>query len=163
MDLGVYPAHAVNLFLGEPAELTAYGSHASTGVEAHAAALLELSRDRDGAGRPPRRCSARLEVTLPSRLEVYCTDGRIMIDDFFLRAERAMVIRGDAEPEVLVAQWPGGATPSRAQEVMRCLRAGELQSPLVPWADTLAVARTLDRLADAVGGDRRRRRTVWTG
>ena len=28
---------------------------------------------------------------------------------------------------------------------MRCLRAGEQESPLVPWADTLAVARTLDR------------------
>ena len=29
LDAGVYPAHAVHLFLGEPAELSAYGHHAS--------------------------------------------------------------------------------------------------------------------------------------
>ena len=30
LDAGVYPLHAVNLFLGEPAELLGYGSHAAT-------------------------------------------------------------------------------------------------------------------------------------
>ena len=46
---------------------------------------------------------------------------------------------------MFVAQWPGGGYTFQVQEVMRCLRAGELESPLVPWADTLTVARTLDR------------------
>ncbi len=33
---------------------------------------------------------------------------------------------------------------------MRCLRAGELESPLVPWASTLGAMRTLDRWQAAV-------------
>ena len=40
LDAGVYPLHAVNLFLGEPAGLLGYGSHAATGVDSHAAAVL---------------------------------------------------------------------------------------------------------------------------
>ena len=35
---------------------------------------------------------------------------------------------------------------------MRCLRSGALESPLVPWADTLAVARTLDRWQASIPG-----------
>ena len=34
---------------------------------------------------------------------------------------------------------------------MRCLRAGEPESPLVPWPDTLAVARVLERWRAALG------------
>ena len=48
------------------------------------------------------------------------------------------------EPERFLTQWPGGGYTFQIQEVMRCLRSGEVETPLVPWADTLAVARTLD-------------------
>jgi hypothetical protein len=34
---------------------------------------------------------------------------------------------------------------------MRCLRADEVESPLVPWRDSLAVARTLALWQAAVG------------
>jgi hypothetical protein len=34
---------------------------------------------------------------------------------------------------------------------MRCLRAGEVESPMVPWRDSLAVARTLALWQAAVG------------
>ena len=149
LDAGVYPAHAVNLFLGEPAELSAYGHHAKTGVDVHTAAVLRYpATDRRGPATASMLCSLRSQ--LPNRLAVYGTDGRIMIDDFYLRAERALVFRGDAEPEVLEASWPGQGYTYEAAEVMRCLRAGELESPMVPWADTLAVARTLQAWQEAV-------------
>ena len=54
-------------------------------------------------------------------------------------------------PEVLVTQWPGGGYTFEAQEVMRCLRAGEHESLLVPWRDSLAVARMLALWQAAVG------------
>jgi mannose-6-phosphate isomerase len=69
-----------------------------------------------------------------------------MIDDFFIRPSAMLVYRGrphDVAPEVLVTQWPGGGYTFQAQEVMRCLRAGERESFMVPWGDSLAVARTL--------------------
>ena len=78
---------------------------------------------------------------------MFCTDGSIRLDNFLLPAEMT-VIRGigeDKEEETLVTQWPGGGYTFEIGEVNRCLRAGELESPLVPWRDTLAVARTLDR------------------
>ena len=119
---------------------------APTGVEAHAAALLTYDSTES---RPPATASVActLEADLPSRLEVFCTDGSIRLDNFLLPSEMT-VIRGtgdDKEEETLVTQWPGGGYTFEIGEVNRCLRAGELESPLVPWRDTLAVARTLDR------------------
>ncbi len=38
------------------------------------------------------------------------------------------------------------------EEVNRCLRQGQTQSPVMPWADSLTVARTMDRLAAAATG-----------
>jgi predicted dehydrogenase len=95
-----------------------------------------------------------LEADLPTSLQVYGSSGRIMIDDFFIRPSEMLVYRGrphDVAPEVLVTQWPGGGYTFQAQEVMRCLRAGERESFMVPWGDSLAVARTLALWQTAVG------------
>lgn len=153
LDAGVYPVHAVQLLLGEPDQVLGSGHHARTGVDSHAAALLSYPAT---AERPAATASVlcTLEANLPTRLEIYCTDGHILVDEFFIRPPSMSIFRGNdknVEPEVLIAQWPGGGYTFQAQEVMRCLRAGELESPLVPWADTLAVARTLSRWTAAVG------------
>jgi predicted dehydrogenase len=151
LDLGVYPVHGVNLFLGEPDQVLGSGSHASTGVDSHAAALLTYpATEHRAAATASVLCT--LEATVPTRLEVLCREGRVLIDNF-IRPPEISVYRGndrEVEPEVLVTQWPGGGYTFEAQEVMRCLRAGELQSPLVPWGDTLASMRTLERWRAAV-------------
>jgi hypothetical protein len=95
-----------------------------------------------------------LEADLATSLQVFGSSGRIMINDFFIRPKEMLVYRGhdrDVAPEVLVTQWLGGGYTFQAQEVMRCLRAGELESFMVPWQDSLAVARTLALWQAAVG------------
>jgi predicted dehydrogenase len=147
LDLGVYPVHAAHLFLGEPDELAGYGSLAETGVDSHAAALLHHPATGE---RPAATASlvCSLETDLPTRLEVFCSDGRVIFDDFFIRPAEMTIVRGrgkGAEREVLITGWPGGGYTFQAQEVIRCLRAGEVESPLVPWQATLAGIRTLAR------------------
>ncbi|MBM7798236.1 putative dehydrogenase [Microlunatus panaciterrae] len=151
LDLGVYPVHGVNLFLGEPDAVLGYGSLASTGVDAHAAAVLSYpATDQRPAATATVLCT--LETTPPTRLEVFCTGGRVVID-FFIKPESIEVFRGtghDVEPEVMITQLPGLGYTFQLQEVNRALRAGENESPLVPWADTLATMRTLSRWRTAV-------------
>ncbi len=148
LDLGVYPVHLVDLLLGEPAELRGWGTRTGTGVDAHATATLTYPGD---GTRPDASASitCSLLVDLPTRLEVFCDRGSLTLDNFFLPPELRLV-RGRGEPEIFVTQWPGGGYTFEAQEVMRCLRAGETQSPLVPWSASRSVARTLDRWLAAV-------------
>jgi predicted dehydrogenase len=146
LDLGVYPVHGVNLFLGEPSGLAGYGTFAETGVDSHAAALLSYpATDARPAATATVLCT--LEANVPTRLEVFCARGSVVIDNFILPKE-IKIIRGtdrDSKPEILITQWPGQGYTFEAQEVMRCLRGGLLESPLVPWSDTLACSRTLTR------------------
>ena len=151
LDLGVYPVHGVELFLGEPDELLGRGWSAATGVDGHNAAVLSFPARN---GRPPATASVQcsLEADLPTRIEVFCGSGRLLVEPS-LAARELRVFRGtgpDLEPEVNITQWPGGGYTFQAQEVMRCLRTGEVESPLVPWTATLACLRTLARWSETV-------------
>lgn len=155
LDLGVYPIHAVNLFLGEPADLAAFGHFATTGVDAHTAAVLNYPATED---RPAATASVlcSLEVTPAAVLELLCTEGKIIID-FFLRPDEIKVYRGhdhEIPPEVMITQLPGKGYTFQAQEVMHCLRTKKIQSDLVPWADSQATMRTLDRWRAALAEQR---------
>ena len=135
--------HLVNLFLGEPNRLIGTGSRGETGVDVHAAATLAYdATDRRPAATASVVCS--LVTDLPTRLEIFCAGGSLRYDNMIVPAEFELTRRGAEEPERFVTQWPGGGYTFQVQEVMRCLRSGEVETPLVPWADTLAVARTLD-------------------
>lgn len=143
LDLGVYPMHAVNLFLGEPSQVQAAGSTGPTGVDTNSTALLAFAAsDSRPAATATVHCT--LESNLVPRLEILCADGWIDVDNF-IRSERMTVHRrGADQPEEFVTQLPGNGYTLQLQEVMRCMRAGEIESPLVPWQSSLEVARTLD-------------------
>lgn len=146
LDLGVYPVHLTELFLGEPDRVVGYGNLTRLDVDTHASALLGYF-PRDGRPAATASVTCSLEANLPTRLEIFGTDGQLIIDEFIRPPELALR-RGtdrDAKPEILIGQWPGGGYTFQAQEVMRCLRAGEQFSPMVPWESTLASMRTLDR------------------
>lgn len=70
LDLGVYPVHLADLFLGEPDELIGTGLRGATGVDVHAAATLSYRAcDSRPAATASLCCS--LVTDLPTRLEVF--------------------------------------------------------------------------------------------
>lgn len=143
LDLGVYPAHAVDLFLGEPAEVMAAGSRLRTGVDGNATALLVYpATDTRPATTATLHCT--LESNLGVRLQVLCRDARIEMDFFIKPTEFRLWRHGADQPETFVTQLPGQGYTFQLQEVHRCLRSGELETPLVPLSSTRAVARVLD-------------------
>ena len=153
LDLGVYPVHAVDLYLGEPDTVVGFGSSASTGVDANVAAVLGF-KAVDNRRPATATVVCTLEADLNSRLEVFGTNGRIEMD-FLIKPTEVRIYQGhdhDAKPDVLVTELPGAGYTLQAQEVMRCLRAGLIESPLVPWSATLASSRTLARWRSAAFG-----------
>ena len=53
--------------------------------------------------------------------------------------------------QVLTGKLPGNGYGLEVAEVERCLRAGELESPLVPLEDTIAILETLDEARRQIG------------
>ncbi|WP_330267368.1 Gfo/Idh/MocA family oxidoreductase [Streptomyces griseorubiginosus] len=148
LDLGVYPVSFAQLLLGEPADVTAKAVLSEEGVDLQTGALLSY----DSGALASLHCS--LTGGTATIASVTGSLGRIDIPNGFFHPDRFVLHRDGRDPEEFVADpadGPRNSLKHEAREVMRALRAGETESPLVPLEGTLAVMRTLDAVRDRIG------------
>ncbi|MDX6346499.1 MAG: hypothetical protein QOF84_1289 [Streptomyces sp.] len=146
LDLGVYPVSFAHLLLGEPDEVQAWARLTEEGVDANTGILLGY----DSGALAVLSCS--ITAGTATTASVTGTTGRIELPAGFFSADRFVLHRDGQAPEQFTAP-PGDlhGLQHEAAEVMRCLRAGDLESPLVPLDGTLSVMRTLDTVRDRIG------------
>ncbi|MFI8398634.1 Gfo/Idh/MocA family protein [Streptomyces sp. NPDC085463] len=146
LDLGVYPVSFAQLLLGEPDSVQAHALLSPEGVDLNTAMLLGWS----GTG-ASALLSCSIAADTPLTASVTGSLGRIDVPRGFFFPERFTLHRNGAEPEEFVAEADPHSFRHEAAEVMRCLRASERESPLVPLDGSLAVMRTLDAVRDRIG------------
>ncbi|MFF0158167.1 Gfo/Idh/MocA family protein [Streptomyces sp. NPDC005263] len=146
LDLGVYPVSFAQLLLGEPADVAARAQLSDEGVDLQTAALLSW----ESGALASVHCS--LVGGTATTASVTGSQGRIDIPYGFFHTDRFVLHRDGRDPEEFATgPTDRGSLKHEAVEVMRALRAGETESPLVPLDGTLAVMRTLDAIRDRVG------------
>jgi predicted dehydrogenase len=84
----------------------------------------------------------------PQTATVIGTKGRVEVASPFFRPAALTLHRDGVEPETFTLDVEGHGYGYQAQEVARCLRAGELESPQMPLDESVAIAGTLDTVAD---------------
>ncbi|MFJ4867559.1 Gfo/Idh/MocA family protein [Streptomyces sp. NPDC088757] len=146
LDLGVYPVAFAQLLLGEPDSVQAHALLSPEGVDLNTGMLLGWS----GTG-ASALLSCSIAADTPLTASVTGSLGRIDVPRGFFFPERFTLHREGAEPEEFTADADPHGFRHEAAEVMRCLRAGEKESPLVPLDGSLAVMRTLDAVRDRIG------------
>ncbi|MFF3466128.1 Gfo/Idh/MocA family protein [Streptomyces sp. NPDC001984] len=148
LDLGVYPVSFAQLLLGEPADVTARAVLSEEGVDLQTGALLAW----ESGALASVHCSIVGGTAITA--SVTGSHGRIDVPSGFFHPERFVLHRDGRDPEEFgldPADGPRQTMRHEAREVMRALRAGETESPLVPLDGTLAVMRTLDRVRELTG------------
>ncbi len=145
LDLGVYPVAFAHLLLGRPDGLSASAVLTPAGVDAQADLRLRYA---SGA---VATLSCGFLAELPGEAVLVGTAGRIVVRGDFTCPSALEIHREGMPAEVISASAGGHDFTHEAREVMRCLRAGLLQSPLVPWQATLEVMDVIDRARAAVG------------
>jgi predicted dehydrogenase len=152
LDLGIYPIAFGSMLLGTPDRIRAVTTLAPTGVDADTAVIARY----EGGALGLYHCG--LWADSPTTATITGTGGHICVAAPFYRPEAFTVHSRDAEPSTHSIVLDGHGYTYQAQEVARCLRAGLTQSPAMPLAETLSIARTLDSvladLADPSGGFR---------
>ncbi|MEU8648923.1 Gfo/Idh/MocA family oxidoreductase [Streptomyces sp. NPDC048737] len=148
LDLGVYPVSFAHLLLGEPTGVSARAVLSAEGVDLQTAAALSW----DSGALAALHCS--LDGGTGTTASVTGSRGRIDIPAGFFHPDRFVLHRTGRDPEEFAADpadGPRATMQHEAREVMRALRAGETESPLVPLDGTLAVMRTLDTVRERIG------------
>ncbi|MEN8655351.1 Gfo/Idh/MocA family oxidoreductase [Streptomyces sp. 21So2-11] len=154
LDLGVYPVSFAQLLLGEPDRVQADALLSPEGVDLNTGMLLGWESGATAL------LSCSITADTPMTAAVTGTGGRVEFERGFFYPERFVLHREGREAEEFTAgDGDRHSLRYEAAEVMRCLRAGEKESPLVPLAGSLAVMRTLDAVRDRIGvrfaGERR--------
>lgn len=144
LDIGIYPATLAHDLLGPATEVAATGLVGPTGVD------LRLGVTTAHADGIAVWSTSFLEPT-GVRAQVTGTEGRLLLAEPFHHAPGVTLQRADGHREALEVVDHELAYRWEVREVERCLEAGVLHSPHLAPADTVAVLRTLDTIAAAVG------------
>jgi predicted dehydrogenase len=145
LDLGVYPVSLAQLLLGEPDRVQADAAVSPAGADLTTGMVLGW----DSGAVALLSCS--VEAESPVRATVTGTLGSIALPSPFFEPDRLVLRRAGRDAEEIVVTGGLSGMQYEAAEVMRCLRAGETESSLVPLDATLAVMRTLDAVRERVG------------
>jgi predicted dehydrogenase len=146
LDLGVYSTTFAHLFLGRPQTMTVTGALADTGADATIAMQWSYADDRYGHV----ACSS--QTPSPCLGQVRGTAGYLTLGPRFHHPSALTFMSfEDAEPETVHVQLPGNGYGPEVEEVARCLRAGLLESPLVPLDDTVEILQIMDEARAQVG------------
>ncbi len=151
LDMGIYPLTLAQLFLGDPEEVRAVGTLASSGVD------LDVSVSQRYSGGAVASLQSSMTSHLPRTATIGFDEGRLDFPPGFHHPTSVTWTPYDGrqagEPVTIEPPAPvlGSGLGNEAAEVARCLRAGELESPLVPHAQTLSVMRQMDAIRAQLG------------
>ena len=141
LDMGVYPATLAHLILGKPDRILSAAHLAETGVDDLNSAIWTY----DSGAHAVINSSQRL--VRPSEAFISGSQGYIKVHHMFLRSQTLTLQEGwDAEPEVVQIPFESNGYIHQVREVQACLRAGKLESDIVPHSDTLEIMTLMDEM-----------------
>nr|BFF19819.1 hypothetical protein GCM10025730_33400 [Promicromonospora thailandica] len=145
LDLGIYPVSFAWDLFGEPLTIQSHATFKETGADATVATIFGY----DGA-RVATTVSAS-DTRGPNRASILGTEGRIEIDATWYNPSTVHVYDASGtETETFTAEVTGRGMHFQAAEAERLVAAGELDSPLLPRAETVAIMATLDEIRNQI-------------
>ncbi len=139
LDVGVYPVALASMILGEPSRIVSMADIGSTGVDEQAGLVFGYPQGQMALLATASRTETAQEAILSGTL------GRIKIHSPWWQATRlTLSLKGQADQHFDLP-FEGNGYNYEAAEVGRCLRAGQIESPIMPLAETLAILHTMDQ------------------
>ena len=138
LDVGVYPVSLASYLLGAPTAVSSYAQLGATGVDEQNAIVLN---HQSGA---LALLSSAIRATTPQAAVIMGSEGRIRLCSPWWQPQKLILTNSNGE-ETFTEPLPHNGYAYEATEVMRCLRAGRLESPLMPLDESLSIMKTLDR------------------
>jgi predicted dehydrogenase len=143
LDLGVYPVAFTRHLLGPPTAIRALGTIGEQGVDTNVAGVLNHPAGATAV------FSAGLSALSTVTAEIVGTEGIIAVRAPFHCPTAYTVNRHDGKPERV--ERPHRGLAHEAEHVMARVRAGHLESDVIPLAESIAIMETLDEIRRQIG------------
>ncbi|MFW8695295.1 hypothetical protein, partial [Mesorhizobium japonicum] len=96
-------------------------------------------------------CACSVRTLTPTEMTIAGSLGRIRLPHRFYRPAHLIVAPMDGERRVIAAPFIGNGYAHEAIEAMRCIRAGLLESPIMPHDESVALMANLDAMRRQIG------------
>jgi predicted dehydrogenase len=145
LDVGCYPLSWLIGLFGEPESVACSGRLAATGVDLAAAATLRF------AGGHVATATCAVDAALPQRAAVARGAAALEVDWPFRNPRDATARLTTADGAQAPLAWTEDGLELYAREAVAVAEAiGAREHPAMPWRDSLALARTIDRCRAAL-------------
>lgn len=143
LDVGVYTVSFASMVFGgvEPVRVQASAHIGETGVDEQTA--MQLTYEGDAFA----QLFCAIRTSTPHGARIDGTEGTIEIPAFWHPTSAKLIAPGK-EPETVEGEV---GFQYQVAEVMACVAEGKLESPLMPLDESIAVARTVDRVREQIG------------
>lgn len=139
LDVGVYTVSLASMLLGTPDRITALATMGETGVDEQSAMLFGYSNGAIAL------LSTAIRTNTPHEATIIGTDGYLKIHRSWW-TPKTMTLTKNGKEEVIEVPFEGNGFHYEAAEVARCLRAGKLESDVMPLDESLSVMKTMDEV-----------------
>ncbi|MDQ3627378.1 MAG: Gfo/Idh/MocA family oxidoreductase [Actinomycetota bacterium] len=139
LDVGIYPLTLAHLVLGPPLEVSASAVMSQAGTDVNGGATLTYASGAVAS------LSWTQTAWSPTDASIAGDTGRIELPAGFHHCESFDYVVGD-QVEAFTEPTAGRGYVHEAQEVQRCLRAGLIESVLLPLDETVEIMRVMDRI-----------------
>jgi len=145
LDIGIYPVHDVLHFMGVPDTITAKATFTDFGVENSINAIFGFNDGRTATVLSTFKVDTGIGCTLyGEKGSLSFSRGRDMSQQLTLNVNGKTPVNFSLIPE-------GMGYHFEAEEVMRCIEEGKIESPVVPHSYSLELMSILDKIRDAAG------------
>ncbi|MUG44378.1 Gfo/Idh/MocA family protein [Paenibacillus woosongensis] len=140
LDAGIYPVSFASMIFGpNPEQVWSTAHIGETGVDEHFSILLDYGQGRSAS------LHGAVRLALTNEAYIYGTEGSIHIPSFLNAAKAVLHVNGQEPVEVKDDRTAVGYA-FEAEEVGRCLLAGETESSAITLAESLGIMQLLDQL-----------------
>jgi predicted dehydrogenase len=139
LDIGVYNASLASMIFGPPARVTSVAHLGESGVDEQEAVVLAYEQGQCAV------LTSAIRVTDTNEAVLLGTGGQLRVHSPWWSPTR-LTITKDGGEEAIEVPYTGNGYNYEATEVMRCLRAGQHESAVMPLDETLSIMRTLDEI-----------------
>jgi len=147
LDLGIYPISIASFALGRPSVVTPVGTKASTGVDGQVSAIFTY------AGGAHALINTTLFARTPTTLTISGTQARIQVPGPFYGPQPVTLLDNDDDSRVWDDNPVTGHTGFAYEiaEFARMVSAGERESELMPWSETVSILEPVDGIRQHIG------------
>ena len=147
LDVGVYVISFASMVMRkQPVEVVGLSHIGSWGSDEQGVVILKFDKGEIAD------LSFALQTEAVNDAYIYGTEGFIHIDEVFAVPTKATLYKNKKEiAEVIEEPITGNALNYEAEEVMRCLRDGLTESPLMPLDESIQIMEIMDKVREPWG------------